>query len=154
MSKTENVQELDGTSPQQSPEFTKALTFVLNYRDSEDFDGFVPTATQLAKMLLAYAHQPAQGEGMNDVRRVRIMRNALDTIQSEASEPIIRVYAQSALDETVELAAEKPIPNAACKEHNWYGLHEEKCPICASTTPPAAGGEREIDGHIDFSKEI
>jgi hypothetical protein len=66
---------------------------------------------------------------MTPERKIRILRNALDTILSEANQPIIRVYAQSALDETWEVQQIVP-PNSHCKLHNWYGLPEEKCPQC------------------------
>jgi hypothetical protein len=67
---------------------------------------------------------------MDDKRRLRILRSALETISLEAKEPIIRVYAQSALDETVDDPIEKPIPNSYCEKHNWFGLALEKCPLC------------------------
>lgn len=62
-------------------------------------------------------------------RKLRIMRNALNTILLEAKEPIIRVYAQSALDETVEITKDLP-PDTYCEKHNWYGVSKEICPLC------------------------
>jgi hypothetical protein len=68
------------------------------------------------------------------LRKIRILKNALDTILFEAKEPIIKVYAQSALDETkVDLIQDK-ISNIHCKKHNWYGLPDEKCPQCQPRT--------------------
>jgi len=66
---------------------------------------------------------------MDDKRRIRVMRNALQTILLEAKEPIMKVYAQSALDETVDDVVE-PETNSHCKKHNWFGSKEEKCPLC------------------------
>lgn len=66
---------------------------------------------------------------MTTERKLRIMRNALDTIQAEAKEPIIRVYAQSALDETKDVEFIPP-GNSHCEKHKWYGLPNEQCPIC------------------------
>jgi hypothetical protein len=68
-------------------------------------------------------------------RDLQILRGALDTILFEAKEPIIKVYAQSALDETknTPMLTEPPIhiePENNCKEHNWFGLPFEKCPLC------------------------
>jgi predicted Zn-dependent protease len=37
---------------------------------------------------------------MTDENKIRVLANALFTILAEAQEPIIKVYAQSALDET------------------------------------------------------
>jgi len=67
---------------------------------------------------------------MDDKRRIRIMRNALQTILLEAKEPIMKVYAQSALDETIDDVVEPEI-NSHCKKHNWFGVKEEKCPLCS-----------------------
>lgn len=67
---------------------------------------------------------------MDDKRRIRIMRNALNTILLEAKEPIMKVYAQSALDETIDDVVE-PERNSHCKKHNWFGVKEEKCPLCS-----------------------
>lgn len=57
------------------------------------------------------------------------MRNALQAILFEAKEPIMKVYAQSALDETIDDVV-KPERNSYCKNHNWFGAKEEKCPLC------------------------
>lgn len=66
---------------------------------------------------------------MDDKRRIKIMRNALNTILLEAKEPIMKVVAQSAIDETVDDIAEVE-KNNHCKKHNWFGLKEERCPLC------------------------
>lgn len=66
---------------------------------------------------------------MTDERRIRVMRGALNAILLEAKEPIIKVYAQSALDECAE-STSQPLPNAHCKAHNWYGQNGEECPLC------------------------
>jgi hypothetical protein len=71
---------------------------------------------------------------MDKNRKIRVMRNALDTILFEAKEPIIKVYAQSALDETKDVPGDdgfEIVPkNSYCKTHNWYGAPDEKCPLC------------------------
>lgn len=67
---------------------------------------------------------------MDDKRRIRVMRSALQTILCEAKEPIMKVYAQSALDETIDDVVEPEI-NSHCKKHNWFGVKEEKCPLCS-----------------------
>lgn len=66
---------------------------------------------------------------MTPERKIRILKNALDTIAIEAKEPIIKVYAQSALDETVDIKEPEPT-NSHCHKHNWFGNHDEKCPLC------------------------
>lgn len=69
---------------------------------------------------------------MNDKRRIRILRNALNTIFIEAKEPIMKVYAQSALDETIDDVL-RPEGNSYCKKHNWFGAENETCPLCSNT---------------------
>lgn len=71
---------------------------------------------------------------MTDERKIRVMRSALNAILLEAKEPIIRVYAQSALDECIE-STSPPKQNAHCRQHNWYGNPDEKCPICEKNKP-------------------
>ena len=66
---------------------------------------------------------------MDNKKRIRILRGALDAILFEAKEPIIKVYAQSALDETKDVD-KKVIHNIHCKKHNWFGMLSEKCPKC------------------------
>ena len=66
---------------------------------------------------------------MNDRRKIEILRVALDAIAFEAKEPAMRVYAQSALDQTKDLPKEQE-QNSHCEKHSWYGLPDEKCPIC------------------------
>jgi hypothetical protein len=62
--------------------------------------------------------------------RVRILKSALDTILFESKEPHIKVYAQSALDQTNDYVP-KQDPQSHCKEHNWYGQFKEICPLCS-----------------------
>lgn len=66
---------------------------------------------------------------MDDKRRIRIMRNALNAILLESNDPFIKVYAQSALDETIDEDI-KQEENSYCKKHHWFGVKEEKCPLC------------------------
>lgn len=68
---------------------------------------------------------------MDDKKRIKILRNALRTIAIETKEPFCKVYAQSALQETVD---EVPVPdtNNHCQKHDWFGAVEEKCPLCNS----------------------
>lgn len=66
-------------------------------------------------------------------RNFRVLRGAMDTILFESKEPHIKVYAQSALDQTKDYKP-KPDPQEHCKEHNWHGEFEEKCPLCNPKT--------------------
>ncbi len=66
---------------------------------------------------------------MDNKRRIKIMRGALNAILNEAKEPIIKVYAQSALDETVDDIVE-PERNSHCTLHKWFGDASEECPLC------------------------
>lgn len=91
---------------------------------------------------------------MNNERKIRIMRNALDTICSEAKEPIIKVYAQSALDETKDIP-EVVIHNIHCQKHNWFGLPTEQCPECKADPPKSESNSKPIsEGEQKSAEEI
>ncbi len=69
---------------------------------------------------------------MDKDKIIHILKSALETIAFEAMEPIIKVYAQSALDATnVKFEKSEIIYNNHCALHKWYGLATERCPICA-----------------------
>jgi len=68
---------------------------------------------------------------MKDADRViKVMKSALETILLETKEPITKVYAQSALDETASYFKASNDPAAGCAQHKWFGQHGERCPIC------------------------
>jgi len=71
-----------------------------------------------------------QERNMEDKRRINVLRTALYTIFFEAKEPIIKVYAQSALDETKYDTMPQPVSDSYCKIHGWFGTVHEKCPEC------------------------
>jgi hypothetical protein len=72
---------------------------------------------------------------MTTERKIRVLKSALTTISLEAKEPIIKVYAQSALDETVDIPEEAE-PISYCSKHKWFGVLDEKCPICLNPSNP------------------
>jgi hypothetical protein len=80
---------------------------------------------------------------MKEERKIRILKNALDTILSEAKEPIIKVYAKSALDETVDEIVKVDSDTVHCHKHKWYGLKGENCPECPESQLSEGGEEKK-----------
>ena len=86
---------------------------------------------------------------MTQEGQIRVLKNALDAILSEAMEPMIKVYAQSALDVTIQEV--EPLPqNSHCDKHSWFGLTNELCPLCNDSAQHSMWEDALSEAGIDW----